>query len=65
MINRKFIKIAPETIKFQGTFFPERSHAYRLLGESLSQSEHLFIRKSTRAKVYREIMIFRRIEKAI
>ena len=65
MTNRNFIKIAPEIFKFQGTFFLERSHTQRLLAESLSQSEPLFIRKTSRARFYREIMVLRRIKKVI
>ena len=63
--NLNFVKLAPDTMNFQGIVLSDQDRGFYLLNSSLSQSQPLFIRKQARAEGYREFMVFRRIEKAI
>ena len=60
-----FIKIAPDTMNFQGIVLSDEDHRFCLLDSSLNQSQPLFIRKQAREGGYRVFMVFRRIKKAI
>ena len=63
--NRNFVKLAPDTMDFQGIVLSVEDQTFCLLDSSLGQSQPLFTEKQARAEGYRDFMVFRRIEKAI
>ena len=65
MSNLNFVKLAPDTMDFQGIVLSFEDQTFYLLDSSISQSQPLFIRKQAHEGRYREFMVFRRIKKAI
>ena len=52
MSNRNFVKLAPDTMDFQGIVLSVQDQTFYLLDSSISQSQPLFIRKQARAGKY-------------